>query len=145
MPRSCRVRITTGLQPGGHQSQSPSHLHTQTEYCIRSPQDHMARAPLKMESGSHVSGKLTEEVIFALNLFCLISAFANYDHHQQQSLWWEGWTKVTQLPTIQRTKSLKFHHFGGRTESIQQDAQDCSFFRAESFREQVQLTQTLKN
>lgn len=51
----------------------------------------------------------------------------------------------TAVKSIQRTKALKVRPFGSRTESIQQDAEDCSFFRAESFREQVQLRQTLKN
>lgn len=104
----------------------------------------MARAPLKAESGSHESSKLTGEVMFALNLFCIISTCANYDNQQQQSLVGGLNRSDTAVNSIQRTKALKVGRLGGRTESIQQDAQDCSFFRAESSREQVQLTQTLK-
>lgn len=83
-PLGCSL-VVTGAKALPTYTHKPS-----TEYCIMSPQDRMARAPLKAESGSHESSKLTGEVMFALNLFCIISICANYDNQQQQSLWWEG-------------------------------------------------------
>lgn len=90
-PLGCSLEVTRAKA-------HPTYTHKPSmECCITSPQDHMARAPLKVQSGSPESSKLAEEGIFALNLFCIISACANYINQQQQSLWWEGWTEVTQL------------------------------------------------
>lgn len=44
------------------------------EYCGMRPQDQKARAPLKTNSCSHASMRLTEEVVFTSNLFYTISA-----------------------------------------------------------------------
>lgn len=79
-PLGCSLEVTRAKA-------HPTYTHNpSTEYCITSPQDHMARAPLTVQSGSPESSKLAEEVIFALNLFCIISACANYANQQQQSL-----------------------------------------------------------